>query len=482
MIQIQLVCDGNLASADVQPRSAFHAVHDVVKKAFQYVRRSRADYAYIKATGRVNKFETFHLTHLDEGKIIFPVNLQHEFHQLAKDNGWTVVMRDLRPPIPEPCYDDLSYDKIKDRDDQMEAIAAVFSNPCGVISGPTGQGKTFMIGQICRAYPKLRIVIVSYRREVVRSIYERLRRNGDVPADELGIVGGGAKQIARVTVSTIGSLEYARADEADLLLYDEVHEAAAEDRATKLGALRKPRMFGFSASALKRSDGTNKLVTAIFGPVIYLRKYQESQQEGHIAKITVQMHSSKNVVAIHGMSDTNRERWGLWRNANRNFDIAKWARAELAAGKQVMVACETVEHILFLRHNFLSDWTIVHGECDTESIDTFRRLGVLPDGPKSLCNDKLRDLYRRQFETGVLRNVIASDVWLQGVDFPYLDALIRCDARTSSIINDQLGGRLSRGRAGTLHDFLDEFDANFKRRAQTRMRDYAKNGWSIIRC
>ena len=92
------------------------------------------------------------------------------------------------------------------------------------------------------------------------------------------------------------------------------------------------------------------------------------------------------------------------------------------------------------------------------------------------------DAMRRDFETGVLRKVITT-VWKEGVDFSFLEVLIRADGMTGEIPNTQIVGRLSRNSqksTGILVDFIDQYGEWFENRSRTRMEQYSDKGWNIV--
>ena len=91
---------------------------------------------------------------------------------------------------------------------------------------------------------------------------------------------------------------------------------------------------------------------------------------------------------------------------------------------------------------------------------------------------------RQEFEKGILKRVIATDVWGTGVDFPLLQVLIRADGRASEILDTQLPGRATRvsdGKEyGLLVDCMDEWNDTFLRRSNSRKRNYLKKGWTMV--
>ncbi len=483
MSEVLLRRSGNLIEASPQAGITGASLYELFRSTFKYSRRVRNDWRTARASG--NKFRSEHrlLCHFSEGPqgaiTYFAAGLLYRARILLERYQIGCTYQDLRKlVIPPPRIDLLEMDKMQSRDDQLKALAHIFGHDMGVIEAPTAYGKTFLICQICRAYPTIPLIICTYRKDVVDSIVDRLRSEAHVAPNELGVVRGGMKSPARVTVATIDSLEHAHPEKCRLFLYDEVHEAAADKRAKKIARIRDSRLFGFSASPKGRSDGADLAIEALFGPVIYRLPYQDAEAAGNVATITV------DVMRVPGSEipyddDTAQFRYGIWRNPIRNRIIASIAAEHAANNRQVLIMVDKVEHGLFIRNAWLPEWPIVHGPVQHEQISAFQNLGILPN--KSwLCTPDKRERYRQEFEAGKMRFAIATGVWSQGVDFRHLDVLVRCDARSSSIPNTQIPGRLSRGKTGLLVDFQDSFDDRFKRRSSSRIRDYRAKGWSIL--
>jgi len=450
-----------------------------LRSELYYDLKIQNDYRTRRATGKRFRWERQLLCRLIEDghntHSVFSAGLTARTIDLLERHHVDWSMDDLRPKVlPPPKLDAMELSKI--RDDQMPALSAIFANDGGVIDGPTGVGKTFLMCQVCRAYPKSRIIICTYRSDVANSIYKRLSEH--VPVGALGRVGGGHKRPSRVTVATIDSLLHAKPETCRLFMYDEVHEAAAPTRAIKISKVRMARMFGFSASPEGRSDGADMVIEALFGPTIFKSTYQEAEKAGVVATIKVQ------ALQIDGPSipydgDIDQFRYGIWRNDHRNSALAKEATRHLADNKQVLIVVDKVEHALQIRSKFLPAWPIVHGPVAPEQVKTFSKLGMLPQGPTWLCQPEQRDVYRDRFERGTMRCAIATGVWSQGVDFCHLDVLLRADGTSAAIGSTQIPGRLSRGSHGLLIDCNDKFDERFLRRSERRFRIYTSKGWEI---
>jgi late competence protein required for DNA uptake (superfamily II DNA/RNA helicase) len=108
----------------------------------------------------------------------------------------------------------------------------------------------------------------------------------------------------------------------------------------------------------------------------------------------------------------------------------------------------------------------------------------LIEGDFAPMTDRRREDLRLAFEDASLRRVIATDVWSTGVSFDRLAVLLRADARSSTIKDEQIPGRVSRTHpdkpAGLVIDCDDSFDQGFSRAFQSRKRNYRSKGWREV--
>lgn len=473
---------GNLVEAVPQAGITIEGLHELLRKHFKYGLRVRNDRQTFIVTGQKFRTEPRYLCKRQDNNncssVVFSAGLAFRATRLFSECGIDWKINDLRPLLlPPPNINNLQHDKLKDRADQLKCLALMFTSDMGIIESPTAWGKTFLIEQLVRAYSNSKIIVCTYRRDTVNSIYDRLKQH--VPIRDLGRVGGGYRSPKRVTISTIDSLEYADPAKCRLFLYDEVHESASEERMRKIASVNESRMFGFSASPRGRTDGADLAIEAMFGPVIYKLLYQEAEAQGNVATITVHVYRVPGV-PINYDNDVAQYRYGIWRNALRNRLIAQIAAQHALADKQVLIIVDKVEHALNIKANFLPQWPLVHGPVHAEQLRTFSKMGLLPQGETWLCNTERRDNYRTLFEAGRMKYAIATGVWSQGVDFRHLDVLIRADAKSAPIPSTQIPGRLARGEAGLLVDFDDSFDERFSRRSKARFRAYSGKGWELV--
>jgi superfamily II DNA or RNA helicase len=386
---------------------------------------------------------------------------------------------DVRPlKLEDPCYEWLD----TPREGQDVILAKIISAERGQIVAPTGDGKTWIICQVCKLFPHAKVLIVSPGRSEAKTVRDRLL--SIFPHHEVGLVGAGRDDTnCRITVcvrNSLGKVINREKHVCDIFMYDEVHTAAGPKTSRILASVDDCKMFGFTASAEMRTDKADMLVEAYFGPVIHETTYSESQDRGNIVPIKVILRSVPAGPHLSVRTATARNRHGLWRNKLRNQMIAQDARKLTEHDEQILITVATVEHGLELLR-YLPGYAFVYGSMRKQIREKYEEEGVLVSGEHPISAKK-RERLQELFREGKLRRVI-STCWNQGVDFPHLQVLIRAEGTDSSIKNIQTPGRLSRtsdGKAlGILVDYLDEFDTTLRRRAQKRVRMYRKRGWDV---
>ena len=414
----------------------------------------------------------------DKQRLVAPAGLLTRITRLFRDRNIEYRIDDLRSRrIPEPVITNIDVDGL--RPGQAETMAAIFTHDMGQIDGATGFGKTWIITQVCRAYPTCNIIICAQQSNVVNSIVDKLSK---ICPGEVGQIGGGRKirQDARIIVSTARSLEKAPMERCDIFLYDEVHTAAAPCTSSAIARIRYARMFGFSATTDGRFDGAELRTEALFGPVIVRTTYQDCVEAKTVAPIKVLM------IPVPGLdlttttrSQVTKKRLCYWQNDARNQIIAAVAHM-FPPEMQVLIMADAVEHIYRIGH-YLQEYTLVYNTLQPKVERRLRAEGLLRKHPP-MTHDRLQ-MYRRLFEKQKLKKVISSSIWGTGVDFTGLQVLIRADGAGGKIPSTQVPGRLSRlhdGKEyGILVDFTDAFDSWSLRRARSRARIYKSHGWDI---
>jgi superfamily II DNA or RNA helicase len=259
--------------------------------------------------------------------------------------------RDLERTRPEPDFSKL--DKL--RPGQDKAILQIATADMGIIKAATAFGKSFVIRQACKMYPKTRFLITSKRVSVVSLLYRRLVE--ELGEEMVGQVGGGKVQTGRrITVATTKSMMKVDPQEVDILFFDEVHNVGDNDVAKTLGYFDSCRMFGFTASPV-RGDKTEMCMEALFGRFLVEFEYEDAVELGNVVPLDVYMVTVGG--HIREASDTTRnKRTSYWNNERRNKVIAKAAR-RIDDNEQCLIMVETLEHAMQI-HQYLPDYTVVH--------------------------------------------------------------------------------------------------------------------------
>ncbi len=226
----------------------------------------------------------------------------------------------------------------------------------------------------------------------------------------------------------------------------------------------------------------------MFGPIIHRSTYQEVQKTGAIVPVRVYRIRTDHIRNVDYSNSTALERNCLWRHEDRNdlvVQAVRWIQSNYGPDLQILIMVKTVEHAVFLGAK-LPDFAICYGSMDPDKREMWERWKLLPPGKHPLtASDKAR--MQDDFAKGKLRRCIATGssngVWSTGIDFPHLNAMIRADAQSGSILNTQIPGRVSRKSEGKeyglLFDFNDLFNSTLKRRAEKRFSGYRKKGWEI---
>lgn len=394
-------------------------------------------------------------------------------------NGIYHSVKDNRDPLPMPDFSRVDFKDLESRKGQEQALEKVAVSRCGVVSAATGYGKTFLIAQICKMYPDLRIVIATARKTVVMSIYERLMED-DWLKCQTGVVCSSKDTGSdfRVTVSTAASLHRTSYEATDLLLVDECHNFAAQSYSEKIALFAGCRRFGFSASPSGRSDKADILGEAMFGPSIFDFSYEDAVDSGSVVPIEVHLYAVKKGDSSEYTNQASVNRHGIWRNTCRNHMIARIARQY--PDDQVLIMCETLEHVMHIKR-YLPEAKVAYATCSRERYESEYQAKGFTDDPYV---DKAEvERLRKGLESGEVKLIISTMIFREGVNFRNLRVLIRADGMSCEIPSTQIPGRLSRTQEGKekgiLVDFNDLFDRRLRSRSRKRLAVYRKKGWVI---
>ncbi|HEY7832744.1 MAG TPA: DEAD/DEAH box helicase [Ktedonobacterales bacterium] len=189
-----------------------------------------------------------------------------------------------RPPLPFAPRVALT-----PRPYQEEALVAWRAEGCrGVVVLPTGSGKT-LLGALAIAETGVWALVVVPTIDLLAQWRRALAQALTLPEDEIGVVGGGARDVRPITIITYESAAlYPRLlNRFGLVVFDECHHLPAPSyRPIAEGAFAPPRL-GLSATP-ERADQEHLALDHLIGPEVYRREPEQLANDRYLAAYDVE--------------------------------------------------------------------------------------------------------------------------------------------------------------------------------------------------
>lgn len=171
-----------------------------------------------------------------------------------------------------PCPDLRS--SIALRDYQKQAMDAWIANDkCGIVVLPTGSGKT-VLGIQAISLLNTPTIVIAPTLDLVNQWHSRLEEEFKL---EVGLLGGGARDIKALTVSTYDSA-YIHADRIGnrfgLIIFDEVHHLPAEGFRNIAEMFASPNRLGLTAT-FEREDGLHTELNRLVGGKVFEKRVKD---------------------------------------------------------------------------------------------------------------------------------------------------------------------------------------------------------------
>jgi superfamily II DNA or RNA helicase len=165
---------------------------------------------------------------------------------------------------------------------QLQALAAwTAAGGRGLVVLPTGSGKT-LVGLLAIARLRLWTLIVVPTLDLLTQWHRAVIDFLSVPPDQVGIFGGGRRDLAPITIITYDSaaIHTRELNRFGLLLFDEVHHLPAASYRLAAEGTVAPYRLGLSATP-ERTDGLERDLQHLVGPVVFARSPNQLQE--HLA-------------------------------------------------------------------------------------------------------------------------------------------------------------------------------------------------------
>lgn len=423
--------------------------------------------------------------------------LRFRITQVLHGLGHEVYVEEDLEPYRDPAVfvpDANAIDGVEWRYRQFDSFLCPALHDDGIIDAVTAYGKTFITGKICKGYPKANILVVVPGVDLSGEMFKAL--SGLLGKNKVGYFATGSRNrhTRRVNVTTPQSMSHINERHPDIVIYDEVHTAAAEETGRKLLAFNHAKMFGFTGTSDGRSDNAETRIEAIFGPKRINISYALAREKGLVAEVNYkQLRIKTGEKSKDYWRDVDKQRYPIWKNMKRNLRLAQEAvsYANANPGEQVLVATTKTEHALYIQQAFAQlGWRmpVICGPFDAEREKQLIKHEALT--PESwLINDRsgIRD-YRTAFIHKRELYAIATSTFSTGADFRHLRCLVYAAGDAAKIAQKQWAGRTMRlgeqsaeEARSIVIDTYDEFCDSAKKRSQQRWRVAEQSGWNLER-
>src|SRR5438477_10543851 len=209
-----------------------------------------------------------------------PIHFPAVKRALSRQHTAFTVVFDERPALPFPLS--LS---IEPRPYQQDALTAwLAEGSAGVVVLPTGAGKTF-VAAIAIAETGLWTLAVVPTLDLLQQWRTALAAALSLNADDIGLFGGGEKDLKPITIITYDSAAlYPRElSRFGLLIFDECHHLPAPTYRLIAESAFTPLRLGLSATP-ERSDMAHADLEELIGPEVYRRSPAELTEGLYLAQ------------------------------------------------------------------------------------------------------------------------------------------------------------------------------------------------------
>jgi superfamily II DNA or RNA helicase len=284
----------------------------------------------------------------DNKHIILPRGCLEELEKLLKEYG---IEQEIIDESYEGDHLEVSF-KGRLTTQQEEAVNELQMHSNGVLAATTGFGKTVAAAALI-AKRNINTLIIVDRKQLLQQWVERLANFLELPAKEIGQIGGGKQRITgNIDVATIQSLNSKGELKSFITQYgqvivDECHHISAFSFEKVLKNIRARYVYGLTATPI-RKDGLHSIIFMQCGPIRYkvdARTQAKIRPFTHkvIRKTTRFTSNSTNIQELYQELATSDRR-----NQQLFDDVLK----ELDAGRSPMILTERVEHLNRLAEMF----------------------------------------------------------------------------------------------------------------------------------
>ncbi len=390
-----------------------------------------------------------------------PIHFSMVKQALRQQHTAFTVAFDERPALPFSTA--LS---MEPRPYQESALTAwLAEGSAGVVVLPTGAGKTF-VAAMAIAETGLWTLAVVPTIDLLQQWRAALASALSLNTDDMGIFGGGEKELKPITIITYDSAAlYPRElRRFGLLIFDECHHLPAPTYRLIAESAFTPLRLGLSATP-ERSDMAHVDLDALIGPEVYRRSPAELTQERYLA------HYQEKVIDI-ALASEDEARYAEQRHIYTSFlrrrhiairspeDFQQkliFLSARDPEARAAMLAWRAARHIALnapakydeierLLQEHADDMVLLFSEYNPV-VDEISQRFCLPSIIYKTPAEERRTILER-FRTGQYTKLVTGRVLNEGVDIPDCRVAIIVSGNSTKREYIQRLGRILRPKAG----------------------------------
>jgi len=390
-----------------------------------------------------------------------PLHFSAVKHALQQQRTPFTVAFDERPALPFATSPGM-----QPRPYQAEALSRwLAQGGAGVVVLPTGAGKTF-VAALAIHEMKLWTLVVVPTIDLLQQWQAALTSALSIGTDDIGIFGGGEKDVKPITIITYDSAAlYPRElRHFGLLIFDECHHLPAPTYRLIAESAFTPLRLGLSATP-ERSDMAHADLDELIGPEVYRRSPAELTAGRYLAqyqevRIDVALSSEDEVryaeqrriyrsflqrrhITIRSPEDFQQKLIFLSaRDAEARAAMLAWREARNIAMNSPAKYVE-IERLL---HRHATDQVILFSEYNV-LVDEVSRRFCLPSITYKTPAEERRIILER-FRTGQYSKLVTGRVLNEGVDVPDCRVAIIVSGNSTKREYIQRLGRILRPKTG----------------------------------
>ena len=397
----------------------------------------------------------------------FPSGWAGRIYRALREEGFSPELVDLRE---KPKINPLGIVPVfphERRDYQEEAISLAIRKTRGIISHPTGTGKTLTAGVLVAVLEFPKTIYLVPNLELLRQTRDEFQ--AWFPNTEIGVLGDRSWKPERITIATpniiwkrIASPETrVLLDEVECLIIDEAHHvniAGYGNRITntwfRIGLeCQAYWKFGFSATPGDPGSPERMLLEAVTGGILHHYSSGDAIRAGYLSQPEIRIYTIEIPNRISEWPKAYEENLTL--NKERNKKIIDLAKAYARKGKTVLINVDRVEkHGVLLEKLVGRDGIFVWSQTKREE-----RIRA-----KELIKEKKI-------------KILIGTIYGEGVDIPSLDVVINAAGGKKNRRTIQKMGRVLRKAEGKTEGIiLDFYDKDGDWRVSSAGRDYYSPG------